>query len=540
LRQNSGFLILSAAQDKELAKEQVDENNLPHGAFTVALTQALNQQRATTSIQNLFAGLRAILKANGFSQEPVMAGDPERFQQTLFGMEKGMLPDKQLYSVIGVQEEKVILQAGFATGINVDNELKRADDTLRIKVTKVLGINQSEAVVINGKAAKIKSGELFEVTNWVSSKAPLLKIYVPASNATYEEVQRQAAVNAQLKNSAAVKWINTFDNNEPDVFIQTANNKVFANVFTATGNIQQELKEFNTAAIEKLANGKPVFVNLMAPVQLRTALQTKFRDYKTIQLVNNPAEAHYQLYGTVDDNNRLAYGLIRLDLSLRDSLASMPLFTKTIPLSGNSAQAFAAVSDEIFETALKLSKIRGWLTLAPPQNAGFFPYHITLRNTITKKAVDSSGVKIGEPLELVIKADDNYMAKIIRQKYIYAFTIDAKGKMQLLYPEASGGSSENKFPFYKDGQPLKGIILRDDMVASDPVGTDNFFVIASDQQIPGYHQIFNQEGVRGGPGGVNHPLSDLLQMGNESKARSIDTKTPADWTLLRCSVTTRH
>ena len=40
-RKGAGFLIMSAAQDNEFAEEQTDNNNVSHGAFTLALMTAL-------------------------------------------------------------------------------------------------------------------------------------------------------------------------------------------------------------------------------------------------------------------------------------------------------------------------------------------------------------------------------------------------------------------------------------------------------------------------------------------------------------------
>jgi hypothetical protein len=90
-RMEGNFLIFSAAQDNEFAQEQTDENNVAHGAFTLAFIAALNQQSVDASVINLFATTRAILKSNGKKQEPVLAGTLVRQQETLFGLARGVL-----------------------------------------------------------------------------------------------------------------------------------------------------------------------------------------------------------------------------------------------------------------------------------------------------------------------------------------------------------------------------------------------------------------------------------------------------------------
>ncbi len=541
-RKNSGFLIISAAQDNEYAQEQIIDDSISHGAFTVAFVKALDQQSVKASTENIFTGLRAILKSNGKSQEPVLAGDPDRFDQTLFGIDKAKLTDKNLFAVLDVKGNNITIQAGIAAGLNIGNELTNVNGDVRIRITNLLNISRSEAVIISGSAEKIKPGELFEVTNWVSSKGPLLKIYIPDGKYSYDEVMKFAAVNAQLKKSTQVKWTNNFDKSEPDIAVNAVNNKFISLDYAQGQAAAKELKDFSAGSISTLAKGKKLFVNLPPVNTLVNALHAKFSEFKTIQLVNIPSEAQYILYGTIDENDKPAYGLMKADISMRDSLASMPGFTKYYTLANNTEDAYHLLTDALFETSLKLSKIRGWLTITAPKDAGFFPYHLVMHDKQTNKAIGNSGVKIGEPLALSIEADDGYLAKKIDTKFMYVFTIDINGKMQLLYPSESDGNSQNKFPFFQDGVPAKSFIIQDNMEASDPVGTDNYFLIASKEPITSYNKIFNQEGVRGEVRGLDdpNPLSKLLDMGNESGARGIKNSTPATWTLLRLAVKTTH
>lgn len=184
IRPEGNFLIISAAQDNELAQEQRDENNISHGAFTIALMQALDQQSVNASVSNLFTSIRAILKSNGKKQEPVLGGKPERQLQTLFGITKGILPDKSLIAISGFEYEKVFLQGGFALGLNKENELvkfKGTDTLVKLEIDSIYGVNKCRARVVKGDIKDLKAGELLEVTNWVSSSAPLLKVYIPSA-----------------------------------------------------------------------------------------------------------------------------------------------------------------------------------------------------------------------------------------------------------------------------------------------------------------------------------------------------------------------
>lgn len=542
-RPNSKYLIISAAQDNEPAKEHRLDNKQPaHGAFTLALMEVLKQQSAKTSVQNIFNSVRAMIKAFGKTQEPVLAGDPSRFNETLLGIEKGLLSDKIYFPVLDVQGTKVFLQAGYAAGINPGNELTgKNDTTVKIKITKVSGLAQSEAIVISGDIANVKKAGPFEVTNWVSSQVPLLKIYVPEGNYTYEDVVKQASLNSELRKSSGVKWFNDFKAHEPDVTINFAGGKVIGNDFI-TPSLNTSLKEFSINEVQKFAGNKNLFVNLSAPKKLTDAIKLKFTEYKTIQLVSNPAEAQYILYGTINDDNTIAYGLVKANISLKDSLESMPINTRAFPLAGNTDAAYKAIIDSLFDISLKLSKIRGWLTLTPPQEAGFFPYRLVMRNATSKTEVDSNGVKIGDKLDLSIEATEDYLDRPIEKKYIYVFTIDINGKMQLIYPNVAEGSVQNKFPLNtEEGLPRKKMnFFNRPATASLPVGTDNYFLIASKEPIQEPGRLFNQDGVRGVARGNKSSLSALLDMGNESKARGLSTATPTNWNLLRLAVKTTH
>ncbi|MEO5945245.1 MAG: caspase family protein [Chitinophagaceae bacterium] len=540
---NSGYLRISASQADEVAKEHKDDNpNVPndkrtHGAFTLALMKVLDQQSAKASAQNIFTAIGAIIKSFSKPQEPVMAGDPSRYNETLFGIDKSLLSDNLSFPIMSLLNKKIILQAGYASGINPDNELTAVNDsTLKIKVINIMSLNQSEVSIIAGSAASVKAGMKFKVTNWVSSKAPLLKIYIPKSSYTYDEITKQASVNMQLKQSSNVGWSNKIETTEPDVTINIQDRKITARDFT-TNTKDIILKDFSVAETENLAKGKTLFVNMAPPKKLQDMLVSKFSEFKTIKLVEKPEDANYILYGTLDAKNNVAYGLLKTDFSLRDSLGSMPVDAGCFTLKDNAEKSYVDVVDSVFETCVKLSKIRGWLTLAPPKEQDYFPYSIVLRNSETKQLIDSGGLKIGEKFDISVEANDsNYLQQDIPPKYIYVFTIDKHGTMTPVYP-GRAGQSEGKFPRRNNnGNPMEKFIVWAKATASAPSGTDNYFLIASETQIPDSYTLFKQEGVRGNPRGSSGPLAELLKMGNLSGARGVNPNTPANWNLYRLAV----
>jgi hypothetical protein len=96
-----------------------------------------------------------------------------------------------------------------------------------------------------------------------------------------------------------------------------------------------------------------------------------------LQIVDNPNDAQYALFGTISNNNILAYGLVRNQLSAKDSFGMMPMQTKTFELKINNTESYNYVTDSIVEYTLRLSKVRGWLNIVPPQDDKF-PFKLEL------------------------------------------------------------------------------------------------------------------------------------------------------------------
>ncbi|RYY37267.1 MAG: hypothetical protein EOP46_03275 [Sphingobacteriaceae bacterium] len=535
LRETGDFLLISAAQDFESAVEQLDEQNMPHGAFTLALLGAMQQQSVNASALNIFKGAHAILKSNGKKQEPVIAGSPARQNQTLFGLGKGKLSDKTLIPAKTVKKGQLEIAGGFAEGLYPEHELTMVGNpNVIVKVATVTGISSALCTVIKGNIANIKPGTMFEVSNWVSSQAPLLTLYIPETGFNDEKVTGLAKLNSQLKSSNKIKkWTNNLQENDPSVSLFFNGSKLMANV---NGDKLVEVKEPTLAGITATVTAKDtVFFNVPASATLVNALKTKFAQNKSLKIVTEPSTANYILYGTTDENGLPAYGLMKTQVSSRDSLEAMPLQTKSFSLKG---AGYEAVADSLLEYSMRLSKIKGWMNLSGPSDAkgNAFPFHLEIVNDKTKEKVKSGSYKVGDAVTVHLVADEGYNSYNVAPKYIYVFGIDKNGGMYLFYPGESMGSVENKIP----STDATDIELFSYDVA-EPVGTDNLYLLATTEPIQGYAHLFNQEDVRdiGGGKSVDNPLANLLNMGNAEGTRSFK-KTPATWNVKRTSIKTTH
>ena len=142
-------------------------------------------------------------------------------------------------------------------------------------------------------------------------------------------------------------------------------------------------------------------------------------------------------------------------------------------------------------------------------------------------------VKVGDTLSLFVDEDkkaggwkSNYT-----KRYIYVFSIDSKGSMNLLFPSMAGGNTENRFPVTDAMNVAEARTHVADFMIAPPMGADNYFLLSSEQAINNL-SIFEQDGVltRGVIEiGEHNPLEDVLYTG--SKTRSPSIITPVTWSI---------
>lgn len=533
-RNGSRFMIISASQDNEFAVEQRDDQERPHGAFTLSLMQAIQQLGNNVSAQNLFNSTRAILKLNGKKQEPVLAAGPERKEKNLLGLPSALLTDKLLVPVSPAAAGRFEIHAGGAQFIRKDNEFAAQlqtengqKDSVIIRVDSVLSLTKSWGTVIRGNAQLIKGGELFELNNWVSSSAPLLKLYLPPglSSASLNKALTQYKAFKKIKGTS---WEMDLENHDPD-FVLSYDRDQFM-----VSDAAQPLDATPVRA-DGWKPGK-YFFQLAPSLELAQSLKNKLAKTTGILLVDKPEDAHYILYGTVNDG-LASYGFLRVEASSRDSLGSLPVQTRAIRYTGTPTVHM--VVDSLCDQVMKLAKVRGWLSLAAPRGGAPFPFQLQLVNAGTKKRMDSIGVKIGDTVELHLVASPQARYTSIAQKFIYSFAIDKQGTMTLLFPDEYTGNSDNKFPRYHSGKLEEDLLLTSFEIA-EPAGSDTYFLVVCDEPIQNYEKIFQQTGTRSvNTQSSNHPIVQLLNLGNEGQLRGLK-KSSISWALLRMTVKSTH
>lgn len=542
---NGNFLMLSASQDIETANEKRDNNTgQVQGVFTTALITAINQLSVQSSPETFLTAIRAILKSNGESQEPVMGIAANRKDQTLFGVSRAGLFDKTLVAVSGVEKDRVVLQGGFALGIYPKTALIKikAGDTIILIVDSVSGSNLSLAKIKKGNKRNINPGEFFEVANWVASAAPLLNVYIPATEFTYDDIMHFVSIDNELKKHPGIRCIKKIDEENPGKSIFFDKKDFYINDTSGSKAINKMDLDYLGKSIKQ---GSSYYFELPADMILIQKIKELFSRNQSIALVNSADEANYVLYGITDENGNPSYGLRSSIINLADSLGSMPLQSIPFSLKNNSTQSYENVAAKVYSTALKIAKIKGWLQLIPPQ-AGKrnFPFHVELIDMRTKQLKKQNVCKLGETISFHLVLDKDYSPGEYQllNSYLYIFTIDREGKMLLLFPQENGNNNEySRFPFRDE---MNRIIPDKDLFSyevSEPVGTDNIFLLATDQPIANCESVFNQEGVGaiGKRSTDNNPMLKILNLGNEGyQAR--DAVTTERWTLMKLGVKSMH
>ena len=532
--EGKGALMISAAQDFEFAKEQKDELGNPHGAFTLALLKAMNEQGVDASVKNIFASVRAIMKYYGKTQEPVLAGSIIRQNGTLFGIEKGTLSNKQYVAVIKVSANTVELQGGLAMGLNVDNILKKANANDSIQVVAMTGANKSIAKIISGKVENIKPGDMFEVVNWVSSAAPSLKIFIPESTFSTQQIDEWISIFKKLVDNNSIQLIEDISKQKADV--------VF--FFDKTWKVSDKKKgvqtigaALNEQEIKKWLTGKPkVYFSTPASKSLVTNFKAKYEENSSIKISNNVNDADYMLVGRIYNKTIAEYALIQPLVMVSDSAGFLPKRTSFNPV-GNSAKSENDLIDSLVDYGFRISKLKTWISLSGPKDQTSFPFELTFKKYQSNNIITSNVVKVNDTLTLYFTPNKESTYNWDRKKrYVYVFSIDSKGTMGLLYPSVDGGSVENILPAMSEqGNAVETELSS--IIITPPSGTDHYFMMTTDEPIVNL-SVFEQDGVLSrGNTGASNPVLDLINnTGTKTRSRVL---TKLNWGIYKVILQTK-
>ena len=535
-------LVLSAAQDYQLAAETRDEQDRPHGLFSWALLKTLRSMPVNQSAERMFLQIRALMQSGDVQQEPVLAATAARRAQPLLGLGTANAGGV----VVAVQQVEpdgsVILQGGLAAGIRKDAELRRAGDSsataLRLRVADQPGLGRSRAVAIDGADTKrLEPGTLFEVVRWTAPNSPALRVWIGPTTFSIADVRRESAVVASIAGdgltlvddpTAGTAGTNllAWNGREWEMESQGAPPKSAGRQPTRAGL---------TALIAGSPAGNRLMVAIPTPSEVAAALGLGAgTENDAIEIVPTPDRADYLLLGR-QRTNAVEYAWVRPLANAEQSRTSpLPARTDWVALTDSDPKGTA---DRLRQLALRLAAIRGWLQLEAPADAGRFPYHLAIRNKATGEVRTSGPTKDGESYDVVLVRDDAMAGQAFTRRFVYAFAIDSTGKGVLLFPESASGAVENRLPaaIPESGELPKEIPLRSFNVSA-PFGIDTFVLLTTETQLAD-PSVLEGEAVRRGEGtrGASDPLTRLLAQ-KRSGTRGVTTPTPADWSIERLPI----
>ena len=558
-----GALILSAAQDDQLAEEQ-GGGNAPHGAFTAALLRVLRLSPTGRTAADIFLSVSTALQAAGHMQVPVLSGTEARRRMGLFGGNEGLSGGVAVAVLAVGADGEITLQGGRGAGLNAGCQLRQSvADTntpvIGLEVTRVDGLMAAKAKVIEGDAKNVQAGDVFVVSRWVIAPEAMLRVWLPTGSLTPDQAQSALKLAEALRATNAVEWIDDPTQTSPTHFLAWDGKRWLLSAGS------QELVRFDekvsAAQILKTipdSGERPkLFLSLPPTAELKAAL-TLGRSAKNdaIEVVPQPADANYVLVGTVRGGAlRYAWILPNAQANADDPLP-LPVRTYWFPTNSTPTDSWTAVAHQLEDSAMRVGRIKAWLTLESPADNGQFPYRLALKRTATGNLIKGDELKLetagetgrkqmrrvlpvlkgDEFFSVVIQAEDEALKRGVEPRYIYVFTLDSDGVSQLIWPGRGQGNSQRLPALADNASYPKTISLAEGISSGEPYGVDTYLMLTSLTAIPDA-TVLEFRGVRSGSrGGVDSsPLQKLLEsVGNPKRAAVM--KAPADWSIQRVAV----
>jgi hypothetical protein len=538
-----GALTLSASQDNEEAKERRYEGAW-RGNFSWALISVLNQPSVSVNepAERIFQRVTSFMKGEGVSHQPVLEGNQDRRKGPLFGKATYKTADGPTASLVRVRDKVMAeLQGGQAMGLSKGSELKKltvaaSEKPVRLRVTEVKGLNNSEAMVIEGNAATLKQGDLFAIDRWAAPERADLKVWIPHP-VSKSDLARAVQEVAALRQSTTVELVDDPTEQTPAYVVQYE--EAGWKALMPDGRTQA----LGLApAMSKFASGitmrSPMFVNLPPSTELKQAIKLGPGTRRlSIEITKSPHEANYILAGRVKGND-IEYAWVRPGVAKEDKQkGSNPLPIRTDWTIVNTDPAAAA--EKLEQQAVTLSRIRGWLEIQASTSQSF-PYTLGLRKAGTDQIIRQGEVQEGVKYDLVLVADEAALKRLqddnqhVKQRRVYVFAIDSHGDSALLFNRR--GDVENLYPFDPDKLPMqqpKVILLGEPgMIGmAPPFGLDTYVLLVSEERIPDPY-ILEFQGVITRGKGSDTPLAKLLHdIGTASRAPQTDV--PLNWSIDR-------
>jgi hypothetical protein len=552
-----GALIISSAHDFQAAIEKQNENGDWYGLFTWALLNVLRSVPRDEPTWNILLRVNALMQSEGIKLNAALNTAnaeilPERRNKPLFGSNTG----RDFGIVAGAAEVRgssIKLLAGFAAGIRKNCVLQKItenhrESTVRVRVTKVYGLNLCQAKVIRGNAENIDIGDLFEIYRWAAPREERMKVWIQVNSLSYMDLLALSRAAARLKKSGYIHWVDdpteispthimSWDPAQSSWLLESGGRKM-----TVPGkNPDSRIILKQILSSPPAGREKPrFFLRLPLSSEMGKIMIPGLELYNdSIEIMPSGRDAHYILVGRLGRNG-LTYAWVLPNMSGKIGsspvdVISMPIGTRWIS-PGKTGKENRKAAVELRNMLLGLVKIRAWLQLSSPPDKGDFPYRLALKHAKTGEVKTSGPLLEGEEYKLVLRAYKENPDIKIDGRYVYVFSINSRGKGTLLFPPLHRRNSENYFPAVAKFQREIQLGDKSLFTIGEPFGVDTYFLLTSQETIVDT-DVLDFEGVRGPlPAGKNYTALEKLLYGLGSSYRGSPPATFTNWSIQRLPI----
>lgn len=536
----NGALIMSAAQDHQLAYEAIDSEGLPHGSFSLALQRAL-LAGPTQSAAALYKRTRGLMQANGINQDPVMAGPPERFSQPLFGGDPDEAFGGTVVTVLGNSQGYIEVDGGRAVGLSAGCQLVKVDDeSIQLEIESLESLNLAKGKIKKGRASSVSKGDLFRLEKWAAPDEAHLQAWI-APAMEYDKIISVATAMEAVRADSAIKWVhNPTEDKVTHEMRWTGNGwQLDAEGASSTKLGMNPSASDVISAIKKSKGPARFFLNLPPTQRLSEAIGLNNVDAKTSIVPAKSIEtAQYVLYGRINEG-LVEYAWVQPSATIAGNTANtLPARGDWLEMAADSKNA-QDIGTDLWGHAKSLGRIRAWITLDGPPDSTSFPYKLRVKQLSTGRLLDGGEIaEKGQEYQLVLTHTNPQSRRAPQKRYVYVFVLDSYGNSALMFPPLGQGNVENNVPF-KMSMPMDTEIpLGDPFQLGPPYGLDTYVLLTSKEAIDSPDTVLDAQGIRTRGAPPSTELGSLLS-GIGGATRGARQSTPTSWSIDRLSFTSK-
>jgi hypothetical protein len=258
-------------------------------------------------------------------------------------------------------------------------------------------------------------------------------------------------------------------------------------------------------------------------------------DNDAVRVQGKPSSPEYVLAGHWT-GKEFAYAWIRPGVTEDDQpKLNLPVRTDWV------ASSAAEYEKELESKALKLNRIKGWLTLDLPGGGdqSSFPYHMALRKVGGSNSLRPGEVqtKEGEQYKVWLTAsvadiEKAKQASGLQQRWVYVLSLDRDGTIRRIIPATEGNINNHVPPEGAQPHELQLTLGAPDFEIKPPYGLDTIILVTTADPID--PRFLPAGGVRTSSEsrGAGDPLAILLgTIGTSGRSRGSPLIVPVTWSV---------